>query len=143
MSKLILNAMLLMVVLFLSSCNEANNSKIHLREEVGSDNIISNIVTRPVGKAFSALIGEGIEISDARLVRNKGGFLEVHVAGFNRSPSTRRFEYRVEWLDEAGLLLGTHTSTWLPVSAMGKSKFGFKSVSPRAEAIDFRIDTRK
>ena len=52
----------------LTGCsNKDNDPRIHVREGVGSDTLGSNIVTRPVAKAFSALMGEGIEIE--RLLR--------------------------------------------------------------------------
>jgi uncharacterized protein YcfL len=132
------------VVFLAIGCNEGQgDSRIKVREGVGSDNVVSNVVTRPVAKAFSALIGEGIEIDEAILVRNKAGLLELHVQGHNRSYSTKKFRYRVEWIDNNGLVIETKTSVWLRTSAMGKSPFSFKVVAPRTEAVDFRMDTRK
>ncbi len=46
-------------------CNEQNDSRIHVREGIGGDTPGTNIVTRIVSHAFSALIGEGIEITEA------------------------------------------------------------------------------
>ena len=140
--KTITNIMLFVIAVMITGCHE-HDSRIHLREAVGSDSLIDNIVTRPVAYAFSALIGEGIEITEAVMKRNDAGFLELHVNGFNRSYKTRRFRYRVEWLDENGLLIQTKTSVWLPMSAMGKSPFSFKVVAPRPEAVNFRMDTKK
>jgi uncharacterized protein YcfL len=135
--------LLFAVAVALISCNEPPGSKIHLRAGVKSDNLVDNIVTRPVAYAFSALIGEGIEINEAVLRRNNAGFLELHVNGTNNSQHTKKFQYRVEWLDQDGLLIQTKTSVWLRMSAMGKSPFSFKVVAPRKEAVNFRIDTRK
>ncbi len=131
------------VFLAIGCGEERGDSRIKVREGVGSDNIVSNVVTRPVAKAFSALIGEGIEIDEAILRRNNAGFLELHVNGHNKSYSTKKFRYRVEWLDSDGLVVETKTSVWLRTSAMGKSPFSFKVVAPRTEAVDFRMDTRK
>lgn len=142
--KTITNILLFALALVVMSCNEQQRDpRIHLREEVRSDNLIDNIVTRPVAHAFSALIGEGIEITEAVTRRNKTGILELYVSGFNRSYKTRRFKYRVEWLDENGLLIQTKTSVWLRMSAMGKSPFSFKVVAPTPKAVNFRMDTRK
>ena len=139
----ILNAVLLVLSVSVIGCYEAYDSRINMDDEVRSDSIESNILTRPVGAAFSALIGEGIDIKDVKTVRNRAGFMEVHVSGFNRAVGVRRFEYRIEWIDGNGLVIDTHTSTWLPVSAKGKSIFSFKAVAPRREAVDFRMNTRK
>ncbi len=141
--KSILNIMLAIGVFALSSCYEPSDPRVKLDEEVRSDTLGSNIVTRPVGAAFSALIGEGIEIERVVTQQNKGGFMEVHVQGYNRAVGVKRFEYRVEWFDAKGLLIDSTTSTWLPVSAKGKSSFSFKAVAPTREAVDFKINTRK
>jgi hypothetical protein len=114
-----------------------------MREEVKSDTLGNNMLTRPVGHAFSALIGEGVDIKDVKSLINESGLLEVHILGYNKSPDTKRFEFKVEWLDKNKILLDTKTTTWLPVSAMGHSEFNFKAVAPRKEAADYRIDTRK
>ncbi len=141
--KTITNLLLFAAALAFTSCNEPPGEKFHLRESVGNDDLVDNIVTRPVGYAFSALIGEGIQVDQAVLRRTKGGFLELNVNGRNNSQFTKRFRYRVEWLDADGQLVQSKTSVWLPMSAMGKSTFSFKVVAPRIEAVDFRMDTRK
>jgi len=140
--KTITNILLLAALFALTGCYE-QKGPVHLRTEVRSDDLGNNIVTRPVAFAFSALIGEGIEINEAVLRRNKGGFLELNVNGFNRSQFTKKFQYRVEWLDQDGILIQTKTSVWQRMSAMGKSPFSFKVVAPRTEAVNFRMDTRK
>ena len=140
--KTITNILLFGIAVMITGCHE-RDPRIHLRSEVKSDNLIDNIVTRPVAYAFSALIGEGIEITEAVTRRNNAGFLELHVNGYNRSYQTRRFKYRVEWLDEDGLLIQTKTSVWLRTSATGKSPFSFKVVAPTPKAVNFRMDTKK
>jgi uncharacterized protein YcfL len=138
-----LEFVLIGLIVFASGCQKQNDSRIHLREGVGSDTLGSNIVTKPIVHAFSALIGEGIEATDAVTRRNDAGFLELYINGYNKSVQTKRFRYRVEWLDEDGLMIETKTSVWLPMSATGKSPFSFKVVAPRPQAVNFRMDTRK
>ena len=141
--KTITNILLFVVAVVLAGCFEKPDSRIHLREKIRSDSLVDNIVTRPVAHAFSALIGESIEITQAVMRRNDAGLLELHVNGYNRSYQTKRFRYRVEWLDENGLLIQSKTSVWLPASAMGKSPFSLKAVAPTPKAVNFRMDTRK
>lgn len=138
-----LKTILFFFMIFLCTGCQPEKQKIHLREEIKSDTLASNIVTRPVVQAFSALIGEGIEIDSAVLRRNKADLLELHISGFNRSYSIKKFRYRVEWFDKDGLLISTKTSVWLPMSAMGKSPFNFKAAATTPEAVDFKMDTRK
>ena len=141
--KTITNILFFVSVLVLMSCNKQQDTRIHLRSEVASDTLADNIVTRPVAYAFSTLIGEGIEITEAVMRRNKGELLELNVNGFNNSQFTKKFQYRVEWLDKDGLLIQTKTSVWLRMSATGKSPFSFKVVAPKQEAVNFRMDTKK
>ena len=140
--KTITNILLVALAFTFTACDQPTE-KIHIREGIRSDDLASNIVTRPVVYAFSALIGEGIEIDEAILMNNDSGFLELNINGHNRSYSTKRFRYKIEWLDANGLMIQTKTSTWLPASAMGKSSFSLKAVAPRVEAVDFRMDTKK
>ncbi len=141
MKKLELLLITLTVITF--GCYEPQDPRVHLREEIRSDTLDSNIVTRPVAHAFSDLLGEGLEITEAVTRRNDAGLLELQVKGFNKSYRTKRFRYRVEWLDEGGFLIDTKTSVWLPMSAMGGSPFSFSAVAPRPQAVNFRMDTRK
>ena len=130
------------LILVCGCAKPQHDSRIHLREGVGSDTLESNIVTKPVTHAFSALIGERLEVSEAVTRRNQAGLLELYVTGYNNSYDTVRFRYRVEWLDADGLPIETKTSTWLPMSATGKTTFSFKVVAPRSNAVDFRMETR-
>ena len=140
--KTITNILLVALAFTFTACDQPAE-QIHIREEIRSDDLASNIVTRPVAHFFSALIGEGIEIDEAILMNNDSGFLELNINGHNRSYNTKRFRYKIEWLDANGLMIQTKTSTWLPHSAMGKSSFSIKAVAPRVEAVDFRMDTKK
>jgi len=140
--KTITNILLISLLFSFAACDQPP-AKINIREGIRSDDLGNNIVTRPVVYAFSALIGEGIEIDEAVLGRNDTGYLELNINGHNRSYSTKRFRYKIEWLDKNGLMIQTKTSTWLPASATGKSAFSLKAVAPRKEAVDFRMDTKK
>ena len=140
--KLTLYVLLLTTALCLAGCQQQEKGVI-LHEGVASDNVASNIVTQPIILAFSAIIGEGIEIDRAVTYVNKDGFMELEVAGHNRSFNTRRVEYKVEWLDKSGMVIDSVTNKWMLTSAAGKSPFTIKAVAPRTDAVDFRMNTRK
>jgi uncharacterized protein YcfL len=55
----------------------------------------------------------------------------------------RRFDYIVEWLDKDGMVIPTKTNVWQLTSAQPKSNFSIRSVAPRTDAVDFRMNTRK
>lgn len=141
--RLALYTMLFVVTIGLCSCSPPQETGVIMQEGVASDTLASNIVTRPVVHAFSALIGEGIVVNRAVRMVNKDGFMELEVSGYNKSFQRRVFEYKVEWLDSAGMVIDSTTSKWLQTSAMGKSPFVIKAVAPRTNAVDFRMNTRK
>ncbi len=132
-----------LIAVMLSGCYEPRDPRIQLREEVRGDSLGSNIVTRPIGAALSALIGEGLDLGDVKTFRNESGFMEAHISVYNRAVATKRFEYRVEWLDVNGVVIDSAVTTWLPFSVMGKSTAQFRAVAPRQSAVNFRVNTRK
>jgi uncharacterized protein YcfL len=140
--KLTLYILLCVIAVGLFSCQTQEKGVI-LQEDIASDSLASNIVTKPIIHAFSAIIGEGIEIDRAVTYVNKDGFMQLEVAGHNRSFGTKRFEYKVEWLDKSGMVIDSLTNKWLLTSAAGKSPFTIKAVAPRTGAVDFRMNTRK
>ena len=140
--RLTLYVLLSATALWMAGCPQQEKGVI-LQGGVGSDSLASNIVTKPIIQAFSAIIGEGIEIDQAVTYVNKDGFMQLEVAGHNRSFGTKRFEYKVEWLDKSGMVIDSATNKWLLTSAAGKSPFTIKAVSPRTDAVDFRMNTRK
>ena len=140
--RLMLNTLLLVVAVGVWGCHQQDKGVI-LQEGVASDTLASNIVTRPVIHAFSAIIGEGLEVKKAVTYINKDGFMELEVTGYNKSFATRRFEYKVEWLDASGMVIDSSANKWLLSSAAGKSPFTIKAVAPRTNAVDFRMNTRR
>ena len=127
----------------LSGCYEPTDARVNMAEEVRSDSIADNLVTRPIAGLFSALLGEGIEIKDVKTGRNSAGIMVVQISGYNKAASIKRFDYKVDWLDENGFVIESQASKWLPMSARPKSSFTFSDVAPSKKAADFKIDTRK
>lgn len=130
-------------VLCAVGCNKpSSDPRVNVADSVGSDTLGSNVIIRPIGQAFSALLGEGIEVQETTVRRTPQGFKEIQVRGYNRSHSIRRFDYLVEWLDADGMVIPAKTAVWQPVSVQPKSVFTIRSIAPRVEAVDFRMNTR-
>lgn len=131
------------ISLVLCGCqNPSSDPRVNVADTVGSDTAVSNIILRPVGQAFSALIGEGIEVSETTIRTTSAGFKEIQIRGYNRSHAIRRFDYMVEWLDADGMVIPSKTAVWQPKSVQPKSTFTIRSVAPRTDAVDFRMNTR-
>ena len=141
MKKLGLMLIAIMVMVLGCNSNKKQDSRISLQEGVASDTAASNIVTKPVLHAFSALIGERIEITNAVMRRNAGGFMELYIEGYNNSYNTERFQYKVEWVDADGVPVNSKAS-WKPMSATGKSTFHILDEATKPQAVDFRMNTR-
>jgi uncharacterized protein YcfL len=137
-----LYTLLFVLAVGLWGCQQ-EDKRISMAEDVKSDNLATNIVTKLVIHAFSWITGEGIEIDRAVTYTNKDGFLQLDIAGHNRAFNPIRFEYKVEWLDKDGIVIDTTTSKWLTWSAAAKAPFAIKAVAPRTTAVDFRMNTRK
>lgn len=131
-------------VVLMSGCGrEAGDPRVNLGHGVGSHTAGDNYITRPIGQAVSALLGEGIEIHQIIERTTPEGFLEIQIKGYNKAYDVRRFDYRVEWVDPDGMVIPTKTSVWMPVSAMPKSEVTFQFIAPRKDAVNFTINTRK
>ena len=141
--KTILKILLVVIIIAQIGCYKPHDEKVNVSDGIRSNNHGTNLVAQSAEGALSALAGEGIEIKDVKQFKNEAGFLEVHVTGYNAAMYTKRFEYKVEWLDANGVVLETKTSVWLPASAKAKSIFAFKQISPRRQAENFRMITRK
>ena len=140
--RLMLYTLLCLIAMSSLAC-QPQEKGVMLQEGVGSDTLVSNIVTKPVLYAFSVLIGEQIEVKQAVTFVNKDGFMQLDVSGYNKSFDTKRFEYKVEWLDKNGMVIDSATNKWMMTSAAGRSPFTIKAVAPRTDAVDFRMNTRK
>ena len=144
--KTIVNTLLMLAfagICVSAGCYEQHDARVNVAEGVRSDSIGSNVVVRPIAGTLSALLGEGIEIKDVRTYRNTAGIMVLQVSGYNKARSIRRFDYKVEWLDEGGFIIGSQASKWLPMSARPRSSFSFSAAAPSKDAVDFKIDTRK
>jgi len=140
----ILISIAVLFVLFLNGCSgKIDDPRVNTRGGVGSDTLVSNYVTRPIGGVAAILLGRGVIVTDVATRRNDAGLLEVRISGKNESAGTKRFRYRVEWLDESNFVIETKTSVWLRLSVMEGMPYEIKAVAPRANAVNFRIDTRE
>ncbi len=141
MKKIVL---LLTAVVFSLGCSPQNQDpRVHLDEDVGAANLGTNVITRPLTRAVSDLVGQGLTVMDITKRTGSSGFTEVYITLKNDSYRTKRFEYKFEWLDSDGAMVDTKTSVWLPYSIAGNATSTIKGVAPRQEAVDFRVVTRK
>ncbi len=131
-------------IVILSGCKEEyKDDRVSLDTGVKSDTLANNTLTRPVYGAFSLLAGYGIDLKDVKVFRNEAGFMEIQVTGYNRAVYTKRFDYKVDWLDNNGVAVDSKASVWRHISAKSRTDFRFKTVAPTKDVVDFQMNTRK
>jgi uncharacterized protein YcfL len=131
------------VALAVTGCHKASSdSRVNVASGVRSDSAGNNIIVRPVAEFVSVVVGDGIEITDLKERHTPQDLLEIQLSGYNHAMSRRKFDYRVEWLDGDGIVLNSIMTKWITFSAMPRSSFAFRAISPNARAADFRINTR-
>jgi len=104
------------------------------------------VTTRPVDPRITIIdtfLTTDITITDVSSIVNNGGLIEIQVTGTNQTSFYKKFEYKINWLDQNGLIIPTILSRWTMFPAYEKSEFRFKAVAPKTTATDFRILIRK
>ncbi len=136
-------AIVYLASLCLLGCHPGSNDpRVNTPTGVKSDTPGDSVITRTVGAIVDFFIRPGIEITEVIDRRNDDGFLEVQVSGYNHNKKRKVFDYRVEWLDEDGMVVPTPMTTWVPKSAMPQTNFSFRVIAPYPQASNFRIETR-
>ncbi len=97
--------LVILAAVMVGGCYQQQDPRVQIGEGVRSDTLDNNIVTRAVAGAFEAFVPQGIELREVQVFRNKSNLMEIHIGVHNKSMVTRRFDYRVEWLDGNGVVV--------------------------------------
>ncbi len=84
-----------------------------------------------------------LSITGVNVTPHYGDFMEVQVTGRNNASSYKKFEYKIEWLDQNEMLIPSVMSGWTGFPGFENSEFRFKAVAPTMSATDFRIIIRR
>lgn len=80
-----------------------------------------------------------IYISSVRCLRNESGFICVQANVVNNLDYPIAIEWKVQWLDAAGLEIESAVSTWSDIALAAREIKGLKAVSNTPAAADMRI----
>jgi len=80
-----------------------------------------------------------LRLAEVRVDRSPGGPLRAQVDVSNETSRVKRFSYKFEWLDAAGVLIYSTQSTWIPASVPPGGIATIRSVAPTDAAADFRL----
>ena len=84
-------------------------------------------------------------ISISQIITNlqADGLRQVQVKGMSHSASYMKLEYKVEWLDQMGMVIPSLMSNWTKFPVHQRTEFRFSMISPNPSANDFRILIRR
>ncbi|MFC1766347.1 YcfL family protein [Planctomycetota bacterium] len=132
-----------LIALGVASCHPgSNDARVSTPTGVKSDTAGDSVITRTFGAVVDFFIRPGIQITEVKDRKNDLGLLEVTVSGYNHNRKRFIFDYRVEWLDDDGMVVSTGVTPWVTTSSMPKANFSFMVKATHPKATDFRIETR-
>ncbi|MFN0039702.1 MAG: YcfL family protein [Burkholderiales bacterium] len=106
----------------------------------GGDKKIKNSNDLLKAKVESSGALADVEVIEMRC-SDRGDRLRIEVDLMNRSKDDRRLTWRFRWLDKEGMRAWAE-ETWKPELLYGKTRHTVSTVSPSAEAVDFRFVVR-
>jgi uncharacterized protein YcfL len=68
-----------------------------------------------------------------------GDHLKIQIQVENMNSSTFSFRYRVEWVDQQGMLLSSPTDLWKPYTLQGRETSSISAVATSPKAVDFVV----
>ena len=87
-------------------------------------------------------IGSSVYVTSVRCTRNQAGYCLFQANVVNNSRKIARVEYKVQWLDEAGMEIESVVSTWQNMAIQPGEIKGLSAVAAGKEAVDFRFYLR-
>ncbi len=84
-------------------------------------------------------LGRKITIQGVNFVVGQEGFMRIQVGLMNKTRRSQNFTYRIEWLDEAGILIDLPTSSTRRMAIQGKETMSITATAPTDRARDFRM----
>ncbi len=87
-------------------------------------------------------LGSSVYVTSVRCTRNQEGYCLFQANVVNNSRKIARLEYKVQWLDEAGLEIESVVSTWQSMAVQPGEIKGLGAVAASKDAADFRFYVR-
>ncbi len=78
-------------------------------------------------------------VIEVRETRNASGLMKVQAEIFNSTNKRQEINYRIDWVDDAGIIIDSPMSSWKRISLAGKESQMVTSTAPSPRATDFRI----
>ena len=94
---------------------------------------------------MSSSLSKNLEVISVNQATANGDLLKIQVNLKNLSAKEMNLNYKVEWMDEAGIVINDSSAVWMPLYVRGAENVAVQSVSttPRAKNFWLKLQQAK
>jgi uncharacterized protein YcfL len=133
---------LFLFALFFAYVSGCNNPVHHTTKKDPGD-------TRPLPELkrvyMTSSLSKNLEVVSVNQATANGDLLKIQVNLHNLSRKELNLNYRVEWMDEAGIVINDSSAVWMPLYVRGAEHVAVQAVStsPRAKNFWLKLQNAK
>ena len=139
-TKISSNLQLFIFALFLSCVTGCNNPVHQTTKKNPGD-------TGPLPELkrvyMSSSLSKNLEVVSVNQAIANGDLLKIQVNLYNLSKKELNLNYKVEWMDEAGIVINDSSAVWTPLYVRGAENVAVQSVSTTPRAKNFWLKLQK
>ena len=88
-------------------------------------------------------LARDLEIASVNQATVNGDLLKIQANVRNIKEDARRITYKIEWMDEDGIVINDTSGVWIPLRIRGGETAAIQSVATTPKAKNFRIKMQK
>ncbi len=92
---------------------------------------------------MSSSLSKNLEVVSVNQATANGDLLKIQVNLKNLSAKEMNLNYKVEWMDEAGIVINDSSAVWMPLYVRGAENVAVQSVSTTPRAKNFWLKLQK
>ena len=92
---------------------------------------------------MSSSLSKNLEVVSVNQAIANGDLLKIQVNLYNLSKKELNLNYKVEWMDEAGIVINDSSAVWTPLYVRGAENVAVQSVSTTPRAKNFWLKLQK
>ncbi len=92
---------------------------------------------------MSSSLAKNLEVISVNQATANGDLLKIQVNLQNLSKKEMNLNYKVEWMDEAGIVINDSSAVWMPLFIRGAENVAVQSVSSSTRAKNFWLKLQK
>ena len=92
---------------------------------------------------MSSSLSKNLEVVSVNQATANGDLLKIQVNLKNVSAKELNLNYKVEWMDEAGIVINDSSAVWMPLYVRGAENVAVQSVSTTPRAKNFWLKLQK